>query len=132
MKNSLDLTKNLGADVMSALKSAEVGEVILTAEQIEDNKFEEWLNSRSGKITGSNFGKLDVLPKSKVEKEAGELGQTAKSYLNTVVAEQFGSPRKELDIYQFRHGNKYEPILIEELEEKLGIEIIWSCAIVFQ
>ncbi len=113
----------ISASKLGALNSADVGEVIVTTEQAEQNKFELWLKSRAGLITGSQFGKLDVLPKSKVEKDAGELGQTAKSYLNVIVAEQYGAPRKELDIYQFRHGNKYEPILIEELEEKIGVEI---------
>ena len=123
MNSNQEVEKELGADVMSALNSAEVGEVIISEEQKVLNKYELWLQSRSGRITGSNFGKLDVLPKLKAEREAGELGQTAKSYINTVVAEQFGAPRKEMDIYQFRHGNKYEPILIEELEGKLGVEI---------
>lgn len=114
-----EIPKELSADVMSALNTASVGEVIKSDEQL----YKEWLDSRAKKITASNFGKLDVLPKDKEDKEAGELGKTAKSYINTVVAEHFGAPRKELDIYQFKHGNKYEPIAIKELEEKLGIEI---------
>jgi hypothetical protein len=121
MKNSSP-KEGLSADVMSALHSATVGEI----QQTEEMKFELWLKSRAGKITGSNFGKLDVLPKSKAEKEAGELGQTAKSYLNTVIAETLGAPRKEMDIYQFRHGNKYEPIAIAELEEKIGAELTFT------
>jgi len=118
-----NIPEKLSADVLSALNSAPIGEKVETEQQAEQRKFEEWLKSRTGLITSSNFGKLDVLPKDKEAKERGELGQTAKSYINTVVAEVYGAPRKELDIYQFRHGNKYEPVAIKELEEKLGVEI---------
>ncbi len=66
MENS-NSKEGLSADVMSALNTAKVGEVIVTPEQAIQDKFELWLESRRGKITGSNFGKLDVLPKAKAD-----------------------------------------------------------------
>ena len=117
--NSVDISKELGADVMSALESAEVGKKIETPAE----KHEKWLKSRSKKITGSNFGKLIKLPRSKEAKEKGELGETAKTYIKDVVSEILGAPKRDLNLYQFEWGKKYEPIAIDYFEEKEKVEV---------
>ncbi|MEK0369712.1 MAG: YqaJ viral recombinase family protein [Nitrosopumilus sp.] len=121
-----NITENLSADVMSALDSAEVGAVIKTQEQLIQDKHQAWLKSRSGKITGSKFGLLIKQPRTKAEKEAGDLSQSSKTYLKDVVSELLGAVNRELDIYQFRWGHKYEPIAIEEFENKFDVEVTFK------
>lgn len=47
---------------------------------------EEWKNARRGLVTASRFGDVMTDPRSKAAKEAGELSDTAKSYLMELVA----------------------------------------------
>ena len=127
MKNNKEEIKGkLSADVLSALDSAEVGDVIVTQEQLIHDKHQEWLKSRSGKITGSKFGLLMKQPRTKAEKEAGELSQSAKTYLKDVVSELLGALNRDLDIYAFRWGHKYEPIAVEEFENRNDVEVTFK------
>lgn len=47
---------------------------------------DEWKNARRGLVTASRFGDVMTEPRSKAAKEAGELSDTAKSYLMELVA----------------------------------------------
>ena len=116
---SIESSGPLSADVMSALKSAEVGEKIETPA----DKHKRWLQSRSGKITGSNFGKLMKLPRNKADKEAGHLAETGKTYLKDVISEILGAENRDLNLFQFEWGKKYEPIAIDYFEEKEGVQV---------
>lgn len=100
--------------LLASSKETKVLENIVT-------KHQKWLESRKGFITGSNFSKLVSMPKTKAEKEAGELGQTGKSYILGVVGNILGAPNKELKLPSFEWGKKYEPYAVEAVEKKLNV-----------
>lgn len=124
MNQNSDIPEKLSADVLSALNSAPIGKTIKS----DDQKYLDWLVSRAGMITASNFWKFTSQPKLKADKEAGNLGETSKTYCKEIVSELCGAPRKELDIYQFRWGKKYEPIAVDYYEEKYSKKLTFTGA----
>jgi putative phage-type endonuclease len=52
-----------------------------------EQRTEDWLKERIGKITASRFEALLTQPKTKAAREAGELSRTAIGYMNGLLAE---------------------------------------------
>jgi len=73
------------------------------------------------KARASQLGKLMTEPKTKKAKEAGELSETAKSYLDEVALEKvYGRERPELRTKEIRKGVEVEEQAITALQEVLG------------
>lgn len=90
-----------------------------------------WKQQRLAKVTSSKFADVITEPRSKKDKEAGELSSTAKAYLNQIIAEyfydydQFDNEVSMDDYYGYvnsskplEYGNANEPHAIK-LYEKL-------------
>lgn len=119
MSSWFDEISEVSAQKISALSSSKETKKLKSEQQL----FDEWLESKRGIISASNFHKLISMPKAKAAREAGELGETAKTYVLEVVAQSLGAPNKDLNIFQFRWGKKYEPIAVEHYEKINGVEI---------
>lgn len=72
------------------------------------------------KARASQVGKLMTPPKSKKAKEAGELGETAKSYLDEVAIEKIYGRSKPLRTDELRKGEECEEAAITMLMRQLG------------
>lgn len=83
----------------------------------------EWLYSRVGKVTSSNFSKIMTEPRSKADKEAGFLSGTAESYLTAILSELAAGEPYEFDGKAIRHGNTYEPEARTEYEFINSVEV---------
>jgi len=118
----------------------DVGEI-----STEDSKqrTEEWLESRSGNFTGSNFKLLMKCGRATSKQPWGSLeklvdfGATAEKYLYAVGMERnTGQRSQESSSRQMNHGKEHEPLLIQQLIddgviydfEELGFETFpkWS------
>lgn len=83
---------------------------------------EQWLAKRMGNITGSKVSALFTEPKLKADKEAGNLSETAKSYLDEKICELLTGYQEEgFTTKEMQWGIDHEPYAVEELKEK-GIE----------
>jgi len=69
---------------------------------------EAWFEQRLGKITASRFGCLLAQPKSKIEKEAGMISKTARTYLIQKVSEVLTGTGKELKTEALTWGSETE------------------------
>jgi len=86
---------------------------------------EEWLQARCGMITASNFHRAMTDPKTKKDKDAGVLSQTASTFLDEVVAEMdSGVPIAHGATVAMKWGSEHEayakPLAIEKLREEFG------------
>lgn len=77
----------------------------------------EWEKLRLGKITASEFHKLLTEPKLKSAKEAGELSEGAKTYINSKVSEVLTGTTRNLYSAATEWGNLYEQEAFEKLRE---------------
>lgn len=84
---------------------------------------EAWHMVRLGKFTGSQVGNLLVQPRSKADKEAGLLSETAKSYIFEKVVEQITGIRKDFSSPATDWGTMYEPEAIALYESRTFIEV---------
>jgi hypothetical protein len=78
---------------------------------------------RLGMVTASRFKDVLTPPKTKKDKEAGVMGQTAKRYFYECVWEHY--TQKPLDRFTavaVDHGNEYEPIAFEACSQRLAAE----------
>jgi len=84
----------------------------------------EWKEARLGKFTASRFAEPMTQPKTKAAREAGELSQTARSYMLEVLAEQL--TRQEKDTYTtkaMKWGINNEPDARDVYEARTGLEV---------
>lgn len=72
------------------------------------------------KIRCSAIGQIMTEPKTKADKEAGELSETAKSYCKTWLKEQIYAKRKDITTKYMNKGNVCEGQAIQRLNEYLG------------
>ena len=86
----------------------------------EVQRTEEWFANRSGLATASRYSDLLTEPRSKADKDAGELSATALSYALDIVAEKLTGVRKEISGAALDHGNHYEPLALEEYQARTG------------
>jgi len=84
---------------------------------------EEWERVRIGRFTSSEMYKLLTPPKAKVDKEAGNLSETALTYISVKVAETITGQKKQ-DSYAFPlvYGKQTEPEAIEYFCKVTGFE----------
>lgn len=78
----------------------------------------EWYAARMGVITSSEVYRLMTDPKSKADKEAGELSEGAKTYVMELIAEEIGLPKKEVETEAMRWGSECEPIFQDYMNRK--------------
>lgn len=74
-----------------------------------------WEIARLGKFTSSQIDKLFTPPKSAAAKAAGELGETAKTYVKERAAEIITGTTRQVTNWALEWGNTYEPIAAEKL-----------------
>ena len=79
-------------------------DILLSSSQASN----DWLQERKGFITASEFWKLLVSPKSKIDKEEGNMSETAKTYLNTKRMELMNVALPILDTKETRWGTENE------------------------
>ena len=78
----------------------------------------EWMNKRAGSFTSSQIGCLFTEPRSKADKEAGNLSETAKTYIMQKVSELLtGTIRNTFKTPEMQWGLDQEPYAIELLKE---------------
>ena len=81
----------------------------------------EWLQARVGRFTASEIWKLTVEPRSKADREAGNLSSTAKSYVLEKVQERLSGQAKPSFISAATEwGKENEPLAIARYEEITG------------
>lgn len=74
-------------DVVAAMTAPDYDSQMVKAIPQGNQRTPEWYEARRGKFTSSEIWKLVTEPRSKAAKEAGELSQTAESYIMEVYAE---------------------------------------------
>jgi hypothetical protein len=83
---------------------------IIDCEQGSD----EWFLARMGKPSASRFKDIMTSPQKKADKEAGKLSQTAKSYMNALIAEKLLMSHREIKAKSLDWGKAYEPLARED------------------
>jgi len=83
----------------------------------------EWQDLRAGIFTSSKMSVLFTNPNTKAKKEAGELSETAKTYINEKATELFyGMVAVNEDFKQTNWGNTYEMFAKEAYQEVTGMK----------
>lgn len=77
---------------------------------------EEWHKSRIGLVSGSRFKDIMTEPQSKAAREAGDLSQTAESYLDELVAAILTGQSPEIKGAALDWGHEYESVARDEYE----------------
>lgn len=81
----------------------------------------EWLQARVGRFTASEIWKLTVEPRSKADREAGNLSSTAKGYVLEKVQERLsGQAKPGFTSASTEWGKENEPLAIARYEEITG------------
>jgi hypothetical protein len=80
-----------------------------------------------GHLTPSNFGKVLTIANYqkclKDPKEITKLSETAKKYAVSVVRSGLGVESKELNLYAFEHGKKWEPVARQEFGKETFLAV---------
>lgn len=85
---------------------------------------QEWFNQRKYRFTSSCVHKLITEPRSKEAKSAGELGETAKSYIMEKVTLEIGGFIPEFENDATEWGNNQEDKTRRWYEQLTGLEVI--------
>ena len=81
-----------------------------------------WDKVRIGRFTGSGLGKLFTEPRSKADKDAGKMSQTALTYIEEKATEIVtGEAVGEFSSKATDWGNEWEEHAIRELAKSLGV-----------
>lgn len=80
----------------------------------------QWMEQRRGKITSSEVYRLMGEPKSKADKEAGELSETGKKYILELIADEIAEPNIGYEGEAILWGRMYEPIARVAYEKRNG------------
>lgn len=81
----------------------------------------EWFKSRQGCFTGSEVWKLMTEPRTKADKEAGNLSETANTYILEKVWEKLsGLTKSGVDNFATEWGNDNEPKAVHFYEKLTG------------
>lgn len=70
----------------------------------------QWHEQRRGKITSSEVYRLMGEPKSKADKDAGELSETGKKYILELIADEIAEPNVGYEGEAIMWGRMYEPV----------------------
>jgi putative phage-type endonuclease len=84
----------------------------------------EWFEARLGIPTASRYKDVMTQPRSKADKEAGKLSDTANSYMLEILSEKLTGERKEFSSAATDWGNYNEPLAVEAYQEKTGVEVL--------
>lgn len=100
---------------MDALDEA----IKMNSEQGSDN----WIDVRLGRFTASEIHKLMTEPRNKADKEAGNLSETAKTYVLKKVSEVMtGRQADQSYAYPLVYGKEMEPNAINEFIKRTGFK----------
>jgi len=89
-----------------------------------EQRTEEWHAQRRGKITASRFNDVMTAPKTKADREAGKLSQTAETYLLEKIVERLTGERVNLAAnVAMQWGTKWEPDAIAVYQDVTGHEV---------
>lgn len=80
----------------------------------------QWHEQRRGKITSSEVYRLMGEPKSKADKDAGELSETGKKYILELIADEISEPNVGYEGEATMWGRMYEPIARDNYSKKMG------------
>lgn len=86
----------------------------------EVQRNENWFADRSGIPTSSRYKDLMSEPRSKDDKDAGVMSETAMSYALQLLAETLTGERKEFSSLATDWGNDNEPFAIKAYQEMTG------------
>lgn len=83
-----------------------------------------WIEARLGKITASRFNDILTQPKTKAAREAGEMSQTAHSYMLELIAEILtGLDQGPRPNWAMQWGTDNEPAAREVYENRTGDQV---------
>lgn len=82
------------------------------------------MNFNDYKFRASAVGNLFIEPQSKAAKEAGELSETTKTWLNEIFIEKYYGRKKEIDSKFMQKGNICEEMSISIVQEVLDESFI--------
>jgi len=89
-----------------------------------EQRTDEWHQQRCGRITASRFGDVMTAPKTKADREAGKLSQTAETYLLEKLAEKLtGVPVNLPANAAMKWGTKWEPDALAVYQDVTGYEV---------
>ena len=85
-----------------------------------------WFAARLGKVTASRFADVCTQPRSKADKEAGVLSQTAQSYFYELVGEHLtGIPAgADVQAKALEWGHQHEPQARDEYTFRNGVKLV--------
>jgi len=102
---------------MSTLSESLYNDILLQSAQ----QSRAWDKVRLGRFTGSGIGKLFTEPKTKADKEAGKLSQTAITYIEEKAMEFVtGEPIGEFSSRATDWGNQWEEHALRKLQATIG------------
>lgn len=84
----------------------------------------DWHLDRMGLPTASRYKDIMTQPRSKADKEAGKLSDTANSYLLELLSERLTGERKDFSSAATDWGTYNEPFAIEAYTEVTGNEVM--------
>lgn len=84
----------------------------------------EWYAARRGRFTGSEVWKLMTEPRSKADKDAGKLSETATSYINQVLAESTTGITPQVYATSMQWGIDHEDDARDAFKLYHGLEIV--------
>lgn len=82
----------------------------------------QWHEQRRGKITSSQVYRLMSEPKTKADKEAGELSETGKKYILELIADEISEPNIGYEGEAIMWGRTYEHIARENYKKTIDPE----------
>ena len=100
--------------------------MIINGTQNENQRNDEWFQSRMGRFSCSQLYRLMTEPKSKADKEAGNLSEGANTYVMECIAEKItGLPAKEDFTSKYTEwGIENEPIAIGIYDELQNVKTL--------
>lgn len=88
-----------------------------------EQESEEWLKVRLRLVTASRFSDILTKPRSKADKEAGALSDTANSYMMELAAQIITNEQKHVSSAPLEWGSKHESSACAEYEIEHGMDV---------
>ena len=90
----------------------------------DTQRTDDWRADRLGIPTASRFKDIMTDPKTKADKEAGVLSQTAQSYALELIAERLTGLSKDFSSAATDWGNQYESVAVEAYKAHTGQDVL--------
>lgn len=84
---------------------------------------QEWYDARLGVVTASRFKEVMTQPRSKADKEAGKLSDSAMTYMCELIAERLTGEMKEVSTANFEWGHVQEPKAVADYQFSRNVEV---------